>query len=487
MRSPKTYLPFIALAVIYLIFPTRNANIDSWFYAASVKHNQELFHSHHLLYNVIGRGWYNFLETCMPGIEAIDALNIMNAMAAALCLPVFRAILLKLGTESRTALQLTLFCGVSFGFMRYATDAETYILPLLFSLVSTYYFANPVKKNHLLVSGLFSALAILVHQLHIWWTLAMFLSLVFGKPFRSGLLWRFLCPLLLVPLVYMMVFQSTDTGEVSFWQFINGEYAKGNASVGLGLKGLLFTCINFLRTFLQVHGQIADFISSYPTVYLGLIAIIIALKIYFLKTGRLTPKLRRLPVKGPYFMLFLFAFIFHLAFAALSSGNAEFMVMLPFLLILLLVSSFRFESHTLIPSLTVLLCIWNLSMAIIPARVLDLIRVDKQAEFTINHPDDYFLWKHKPLVENVVTYQKGFNQSHKYIPLNPQTGDFVDSLLRDNVPVYTDFGNPGTGFSRESLQRDPSYINGRYELKQVVSWKNIYGENHIYLISKKGD
>src|SRR6185369_4699649 len=105
-----------------------------------VKYHQELLNSNHLLYNYFGTYWFYLLKSVNPNIEAIVALNLMNAFAATVCLFLLYACLLKLKNEKGTAFWLSLFCGVSFGFMRYATDAETYILPLMFSLTATYFF-----------------------------------------------------------------------------------------------------------------------------------------------------------------------------------------------------------------------------------------------------------------------------------------------------------------------------------------------------------
>jgi hypothetical protein len=111
--------------------------------------------------------------------------------------------------------------------------------------------------------------------------------------------------------------------------------------------------------------------------------------------------------------------------------------------------------------------------------------VDKQVEFTLSHPNDHFLWLHKPLVENVITYKKGFGHTFKFIP---GTRDpLLDSLVRHNMPVYTDYGNPETTFSREGMLRDNNPLADRYIFISQLKWDNLYGENHIYLISQKGN
>lgn len=485
MNSRSPYYCFLILGLVYLLFPTQNANIDSWYYAACVKHNHELINSHHLLYNLIGRGWYNFLSFFLNDIEAINALNRMNAIAATLILFVFYHILLLLSKETKQALWLSLFCGVSFGFMRYATDAETYILPLLFSLVSTYFFMRENMKYHLLWSALFSVIAILIHQLHLWWALAMAASLLLRKPFSLKSFLRFSLLFLLVPLVYYVAYLGSGSG-FSFWGFIIGEYGKGNAGLDISLKSLGLTFINLIRSFIQVHGQIFDIFRSNPYIYSIIATFLLGLKIYFLKTGKLRARISRLPTKSLFSGLFLLSFVFHLLFAFVSSGNAEFMVMLPFLLVLYLASKYSFSNSSVI-TLAILIFVWNMATAIIPTRISDLNRVDRQVEFTLQHPDDYFVWKHKPLVENIITYKNGFGNQFAFIPLTEESLSVIDLVVSNKANVYTDYCNPVTAFSRESFLTENGYLLGHFRLIEKNTWENINGENHIYLISKKGN
>jgi hypothetical protein len=480
------YLHIIALGIIYLAFPTQNANIDSWFYAASVRHQQELFYSHHLLYNSIGSAWHRLLQLAIPHIEAIHSLQLMNAVAATLCLLVFRSILLRIGTEHRQTIWLTVLCGVSFGVIRYATDAETYILPLLFSLLSTYYFIKQSSIANLLWSSLFAVMAILIHQLHLWWAIAMVLTLMFRKPFNLKAFILFSCPFVLVPLVYYMAFRQLDfPGD--FWQFLTGEYSKGNASIHASLKGLGLTLVNFLRSFIQIHGQIFYLAGRYAIASLTVLLLLVGIILYAYKNRGFNPRLVKLEYKKPYRNLFILAFLFHFGFAFLSSGNAEFMVMLPFLTVLILVSTYRIQSLLAIQVLCLLMFVWNMSTAIVPSRFCHLNNVDKQVDFTLKHPDNYFLWQHKPLIENIITYKIGFGHTYKFIRFDDKTQVFMDSLIIQGIPVYTDFTNPGTKFSREQIMNAPNNIQGRYLFEPQDTWQNIYGENHIYLILKKGD
>jgi hypothetical protein len=482
LNSKTPYLYILLLGIFYLAFPSHNANIDSWYYAACAKYGQHLFHSHHLLYNVISWLCYEGARSIFPDIEAISALNIMNSVAATASLIIFYRILILLGTNTANALCLSLFCGVSFGFMRYATDAETYILPLLFSLISTWFFLRN-KRLDLIWSGCFAALSILTHQLHLWWTLGMLIGLLLQKPIQIKPLIRFMGPLFLVPIIYYAVYLQIDTFQGSFIQFVSGEYDKGNADLNFSLLSALLTMINLVRTFIQVHGQIIDLIIQYPFQYLFIAIVLLCIWTYFYRKRRLKPGVRSQFIKNPYSKVFLLAFLLHLFFAFLSSGNAEFMVMLPFLFVLYKASTYRLEVLPVLLPITLVIGIWNLSTAIFPARFCDLNRVDKQVEFTISHPNDHFLWLHKPLVENVITYKKGFADTFRFI--RGIRGPLLDSLIRHKMPVYTDYGNPETVLSREGFFRGANPIADRYTFISRLKWDNLYGENHIYLLSLK--
>lgn len=488
MRSDRLhYLPFICLCLVYLLFPTQNANIDSWYYAASTKHGQDLTHSHHLIYNVIGRYWYLLLKVFNPKIEAISALNTMNALAATGSLCICYRIFLQLQIEKRAALWLAVVYGSCFGFMRYATDAETYILPLLCSLAATYYFL----KDKLLPAALFSILAILVHELHICWALAMFIALLLRRPFHFRSLVLFATPFLIVPLAYYMAYKYLDTGA-SYWSFIMGEYSKGNAGLDLSLKSLALTGINFVRSFIQLHGLMIDLYHRHTWVILIPFTILVLSVLGIIYRVITKSPLGSDIIKNPNRIprqstLFLVAFLLHFLFAFLSSGNAEFMVMLPFLFIALCYTYFRISYSVKLVSLTIFLFSWNFCIAILPSHIYNVDRVDKQVEWTKNKRDGYFLWTHKPLVENILTYKEGFDFRRNYISIKHVDADAIYRILATGNEVYTDIGNPASLYSREAFTGKNNFteITQRYYIQAVDSFENLYGKNFIYAIKPK--
>ena len=110
-------------------------------------------------------------------------------------------------------------------------------------------------------------------------------------------------------MVYFIVFKYANT-HTTFIQFVTGEYSKGNASLEFNLKNLLFTAINFMRSFIQIHGNIFDFIPSDSVLALFLLLLMLVLYylIFKLKPWQTVRKIEN----NHYKLLFVLAFvIFH--------------------------------------------------------------------------------------------------------------------------------------------------------------------------------
>lgn len=463
--------------------------VDSWYYASCVKYQHELLNSHHLLYNYFGFYWFYLLKSVNPNTEAIHALNLMNAISATACLFVLYSILIRLKTVKDTAFWLCLFCGTTFGFMRYATDAETYILPLLFSLVSTRFFLDYKNWKRLILSGIFATLAILTHQLHVWWALAMVIFLFTKKPFHLKQLIGFTSPFALIPLVYFLAYKANSDHSLSFIQFLSGEYGKGNAGIDISLKSLLLTFVNIIRTFIQLHGNIALLSSELVAIPIFVLLSGLGLIAYTLKKRKQLVNLTLKDDTTGFQNLFLTASLLHLIFAFLSSGNAEFMVMLPFLFVLYLAEKYHFNKIMLVKVITFLMLVWNLTYAVVPNAVFNINRVDKQVELIEKYPDAVYLWKNKPLVENLYTYENDFNRSVTFIGTKVIDKVTIDSLLSNNKAIYTDLPNSTGTFNREWFLSDigAKKILRWYHLEPIDSFSNIYGKNYIYLIQKRAD
>lgn len=475
------YSSFITLTIIYLCFGTANANIDSWYYASCVKYRFELINSHHLLFNGFAFYWHSILKLLLPNIEAMRSLQIMNALAAGGSLFVLYATLQKLGSDGITSFVYTLFCGVSFGFMRYATDAETYIMPVLCSLLSVFFLTQKKTASNIIFSGCFAALSVLFHQLHIWWTLALYVGVAVSRFLSVRQLFYFSVAHLLVPIVYLLAWKNPDQNQ-TLLAFVSGEYTKGNAGIDLSLKSLALTGINCIRTLFQIHGQILYLFKSYPVSSAISTLLSIALLMQW-KPAQQTNGAEQL-LKNPLKNAFLLAMAAQLIFALLSSGNAEFMVMLPFLLVLYLSGRYTFirPGAVILPVLG--LFVWNMFSGVLPAAGLNLNNMKHQAQFSEAHPESIFVWKNRVLLDNILCYRLGFKHGISIQKTDSSSLAFIAKTLQKSYPVYTDFGNPDTRFSRKQLleSSDSEFDRNTFKLQAVDSFENLYGKNYIYRI-----
>ncbi len=481
-NAPFTLL-LIIIALCFLL-PNNNTSIDSWFYAASVKHNHDLFNnSHHLLYNFFAFKTWQFLNLIYP-VSALKGLLLLNAFAASVSLFLFSQIIKLAGYSSKNALILTAFCGASFGFLRFATDAETYILPLMWTFGSAYFYIKSDKPLYTALASFFAVIAVCTHQLQIWWALAMFIHIWFLSKRKLGSQLLFSSILLLIPVIYFQTYVMGRYCNISVTAFILGEYSTGGAGLDVSLKALLLTIVNFFRTFLQVHGQIIFLLKKYPYLSLAVIASLIKIIIFVILKSREIIIIQKRVQPNNFALLFLLTFVFNLVFAFLSSGNAEFMVMLPFMMMAYIAFKYEVITHTRSLLIVLFMLIWNLFTGILPSCFENLTQTDVQSQLYINQPEAYFVFENKPQVENQVCYTKNFESNNHFI-----TADQIQLYLDSGKTVYTDFGIKTTALSRASFLKDEQQndILKNFKLIKTDSFQNLYGKNYIYLISKKDE
>ncbi len=405
----------------------------------------------------------------------------MNACAATCAIICFYYILLQLHQSHRTSMYLSLLTGLCFGFVRFATDAETYILPLLFSLLATYFYFKPFRYLNLILSAMFSMLAVCTHQIHFWWSLTLFIAVLYNYNYSKNA--KIIYSVLLfsgLPIYYLgYIFEGNSN---SFLNFILGEYQKGNASIQIGFQSLILTGINFFRTIFQVHGLMFHFTIKHIVMTLIVLSIELIILMFIIKHFKSTfigTKKSKLQLRQ---RLFLAAFILQLFFAFVSSGNAEFMVMLPFLAIAYLASTYNLQIHKTFILILLFVGTWNVYFGLVPYHFENISQTTKQVEFTEIKKDAYFLWSNKPLIENQLNYKHGFYQTYPFV-----TQKELDNLLANGHSIYTDFGNTTTEFSRATITFDKTQqsLKNGYDFTKVDSFENIYGKNYIYLLDKK--
>jgi len=412
---------FIIL-LICLLLPTHSSTLDAWYYAACVRHGHELLLPHHLLYNPAGLLWMRLLHGLGQHPDTLAALKALNALAAGASLWVLGRILRQLHVPAARAAAWVLVAGASFGLLRFATENEAYVLPLLFSLLGSwawarYCLAAAPRRGTLAWAGCWAAVACLFHQIHFFWWLGLLLGTLWYDPrkLRAALLYAL--PGLLVPAAYLAALPSWHLPLTlpALWRFVFHDYYAGLAGGTLSGHGLLLTVANLGRTFLQIHGSLPTLLRAVPLLAVVPVACA-ALFGWAALTGwrawqnrpRLTEEVVSEAVGATAAVVRVHGGILlaQLAFAAYSEGNAEFMVMLPALLAVV-GSGWRWLPVRALAAAGAGLLLWNLAFGLGPAHFLRFTNTEKLLTDIPARPHDWFLLDNPNLVLNQLHYRTG--------------------------------------------------------------------------------
>ena len=186
LRQLAPWLLFIAIALIYLSFPTRMYYWDGIVFAQAIEDarglSPSLVHPNHLIYNFVGYILYKSLRVLGSEIRALTVLQILNSLLSAACARVFFSIALSTMRSLYFAICLTLLFAVSATWWKFSTDANAYIPSVLFLLISFYLVLPKQKARPLLIAVTFF-ISLAFHQLAVlmWPVLALGVYLQDGE------------------------------------------------------------------------------------------------------------------------------------------------------------------------------------------------------------------------------------------------------------------------------------------------------------------
>ena len=505
MKLPKTLenitlLLFIAIAFLfYAYLPTHNSTVDAYYYASCIKYGKDLFLPHHLLYNWLGYLLYNFSVYFDRSIDALALMKLTNALFTSGCLYVFYLILKRLNYSFSEILPTVLIAGFSFGIWRFATENENYIIPVFFSLIGSLLFINFLKKQIILTlffSGFMASLACLFHQIHFFWWFGLFLGVIFiTKNFKQVLLYTL--PALIVPLVYLIVIEFYCKLPITYFNtthFVFHDFYSGGVTTAIGLDNFYMTGISFIRTFFQVHG-IQIILIKKSLFFLLPILIFIGLSAYIIFKNKNFVS-RNISANQSFIHVHSAIFILQLAFAFYSVGNAEFMVMLPFLLLLVILFYFEIKKSVLWAAALALI-IWNFSYGIYPNHKYDFTGSEKIATKVISNRSDFFIIDNMNLIDNIIYYKTGID-TNKNITNAPweriasnkplsKLSDTIDYLLSRNIKVFTNSVEKPKVMNRASVlvtKSDDEFFS-RYLAVKIDSISAFYGKYYLCEIQLK--
>jgi hypothetical protein len=473
----------VVLFLVYAVLPTQNPTSDAYDYAACVRWRVDLWQPHHLLYNITGLGIYTLVRALKIPVPPLELMQFLNSIFAGASLLVLWRILTRLQQNAKVLAGLLLLAGSSLGTMRYATENETYIIPLFFSLLGTFFwlrFQEHGRQTDMMWSSFWAAFACLYHQVHFFWWLGLGVSFLFlPKKNKKQFFW-FLLPALVVPLVYAVVLSLQHIPFSQAHRFVFLDFYKGEVETTITYQNFLLTFISLVRTFLEIHGRI------YSLVQQNLFYIIPALitVLAFLITCRELVANRKntlLQHTSP-FRTMAFILLLHLVFAWYAVGNAEFMVMVP-VLTAILAGCFAYHSSRYVLSLGAVLFVWNMAYAVLPNYFLRYTNHICLQEFVQKHPTTVLLLQDKNAFEAYHFYHTGQQLPHAYeISSSPQVlNKGIRQAELHQQSVLTDFSPEAPVLNRAWLlsRHSAARFFEQYHLTPISSCPTLYGDSGL--------
>lgn len=462
----------LLLSACYLFFPCNNPSCDAVNYAADVKYGVDLFWPHHLLYNAFHFCLYEFFGIFCANIDAMSFMNIVTALFSIATLLVSWRVLLRI-TEKKSAESLVLLLGSCFGFMRYSVQCETYVIPIFFSVAASYFFFKCIlgkhEKTYAALAGMLSVLACLFHEVQIFWTIGIFLGLLFSKRYKSFVIYG-LC-LLLIPVAYSLVFVFAEGNAWSMEGLVKyamSYYFSDTTSTGIGWRNLLMSPISFVRSIIQVHGNFLLLLKMFPWMYAMFLLLPLMLWIIVLTVRRG----HKVMDNKLFAFVHLGIFVMQFVFACFSDGNTEFMVMLPFALVFCLASLFCLSGRYLLP-LGMSLFVWNFVWAIFPEYLCDYYNESEVVTYLNSNPDCNFIAADEQLVENLYFYNYGESIEGRVYGLDDDisSGEYITDVIDRQSPL-----------NRNKMLNDYSSYCFE-EVEPIYSVNADFGEYHLFRVN----
>jgi hypothetical protein len=472
---------------LYLFSPSGLSTTDGWYYAASIKYNGEIFRPHHLLYNSLG-----IIFTWLPskaGFETLASLKVMNALFALLSLITIQQILYTFKINEKHIALIICLAGFSFSVLRFATEDETYIVPLFFALKASVNYVRFISgrgDKFALSAGLFAAFSVLFHQVYIFWWAGILVGFLFEKRKKPALLYFLVS--MIGPIVYLIVILTYEgTNWNNIVNFILGDF-RGSATLGLTLKGLLLSFINLIRSFVQVHGYIFNMVREN---LLFAIPGLISLFLFFLAFSKL-PQKSKTNVSRQFCTVHIVIIVLQFIFAILSFGNAEFMVMIP-VLIFILVPFLMINFEKFLFRIMIAMAVWNISYGLIPLHLKSPNREQYLCDMVLSKKNVIIIASDDQLIKSMIYYESGDNnikciyKSPALIKIKGEEPKILEGViaqaLTSGTEILTDCLDM-EAISRSSIiegDTNRDFFN-KYKTTLIKSWKQNTGTKSVYRV-----
>ena len=222
-------LPFFLSLALYASTVSRNlsASHDSIAYINAIDARVDLFHPHHLLYNVSAAIWLDLWRALGVRADSAVIVSLLNSVFGALTLCVFYLLLrARLRLNISASLLATALPAFSFGLWFYSDCVEVYVIPLFFLLLSLYLLTGDrLDSRRCAAVGLTTGLAVLFHQAHLLFLPVVLLALLIRRrqvpsPWRPGAAYALVfLPLVVLPytLVMIVVLHLRTSAQAWYW------------------------------------------------------------------------------------------------------------------------------------------------------------------------------------------------------------------------------------------------------------------------------
>jgi hypothetical protein len=387
--------------LLYLLLPNANPSSDAVGYAATQRWDSLHFSPHHLLYHLF---WALLLKSLffLHDLNMLWLMQAGNSLVAGGILLLCGALMQKIRPEYTRASLLSI--GSSFGLMRFATENETYMLPLFFGLLALWISQGKHRRKWIWTAWML-ALSMLFHQSYVFWWLAFV-----GYAYKSaGRIPALIVLSAMLPTAAVYQLAAWMEGE-PLWRFIFHDVYEGGVQTSLSLRNVYMTPVSFLRSFLQLHGYMFWSWKQDGIWYIAASSASAALLLFAglqLIRGLQKPSAHRL-----WRFFLLPAFGLHFLFAFYSEGNAEFMVMLPLLLVLGASACTMVKPRSLWFAGWAML-FWNLIHGLLPWHFRDFYGHEQLLHKLADGPPDVCLVSEEPvMMRNLYYYHFGLQNSN---------------------------------------------------------------------------
>ncbi|MCB0460840.1 MAG: hypothetical protein KDC74_12630 [Flavobacteriaceae bacterium] len=481
------YILLFFIAVFYLLFPTNNSSLDAYSYAADIKYGENLFEPHHLLYNWFQFFIYKVFSVFTKIVDLFLLTKAVNSLFVIFNLIIFSKILEHLFISKKEIFILLIIIAFSHSSLRYGTENETYIIPITFSLLGSYYFLKHLrlkKVTYLFLSGFFASLACLFHQIHFFWWLGLLIGIIlYAKHFKNILFYS--APVIIVPIVYMLIlffYNQQDISLNNILHFIFHDYFSGSARSEFGLMNFIFIIISSLRTFIQIHPNII-FLIKYNVLFIIPLLILLILFYKILKVlieKHLLSKRKNL--NASFANTHLLILILHLVFSFYAVGNVEFLVMTPFLIFLSVFYIYKVDYKVLVWT-SVTFFIWNFSFGLYPNNRFNYYNDEVLINFMKDHPNKIFIVKNQSVLSEYHYKMGKMPKTHIFYSSDVDI-EYVNKILEQKGQsyFYTDIIDKPEILNRAKLLEDNNLDLSEFKKVKIKNYSGLYGTSTIYKV-----